>query len=340
MLKKVKLENAIGQVIAHDMTKVDPGKYKGPRFRRGHVVKEEDLPELRLMGKEHIYVLEGNDGLVHEEEAALRIARAVATPDFQLSQPKEGRVNIISPIHGLLKTDLALLKEINSIDNIVLAARHNNSVCQPGNIAAGTKIVPLLIEDEVLAGIEKLCAEKGPVFRILPFQKKKVGLVITGGEVFKGLIKDRFGSIIKTKVEALGSSIYRQTIVPDDEEIIGNTIKDMAGQGCDLIIVAGGLSVDPDDVTVEGVEKSGAEIISYGAPVMPGAMFLNARLGDIPILGAPGAVIFRQTTIVDLILPRVLAGESVSKEDIADFGNGGLCLECEACVYPICPFGR
>jgi molybdenum cofactor synthesis domain-containing protein len=340
MLKKVKLENAVGQVIAHDMTKVDPGKYKGPRFRRGHVVKEEDLPELRLMGKEHIYVLEGDDGLIHEEEAALRIGRAVAAPDFQLSRPKEGRVNIISPIHGLLKTDLALLKEINSIDNIVLAARHNNSVCQPGDIVAGTKIVPLLIEESVLAGIEKLCSQKGKVFRVLPFHKKKAGAVITGGEVFKGLIKDRFGSIIKAKVEAFGSSIYRQTIVPDDEEIIGNTIKEMAEQGCDLIFVAGGLSVDPDDVTVEGVEKSGAEIISYGAPVMPGAMFLNAKLGDIPVLGAPGAVIFRQTTVVDLVLPRVLAGESVSKEDIADFGNGGLCLECEVCVYPICPFGR
>ena len=339
MLKKVKIENAIGLTIAHDMTKVDP-HYKGPRFRRGHMVAAEDLPELRLMGKEHIYVLENEEGLVHEEEAALRIARAVSTPDMKLSDPKEGRVNMISPINGLLKTNLALLNGMNSIDNIVLAARHDNTVCRPGDIAASTKIVPLLIEEGILAGIEKLCADKGPVFRILPFKKKKAGAVITGGEIFKGLVKDRFGGILKEKVEAFGSSIHRQTIVPDDEDIIGNAIKDMADNGCDLIFVAGGLSVDPDDVTVEGVEKSGARIISYGAPVMPGAMFLFAMLGDIPILGAPGAVISRTRTIVDLVLPRILAGVSVSRQDIIDFGNGGLCLECEACVFPMCPFGR
>ena len=340
MLKKVKLENAIGLAIAHDMTKVVPGEYKGPRFRRGHVVTGEDLPELRLMGKEHIYVLENEEGLVHEEEAALRIARAVAPADARLSRPKEGRVNIVSPVFGLLKTKITLLDEINSMDNIVLAARHDNTACRPGEIIASTKIVPLLIEESVLAKVEKLCAKKGPVFHLLPFQKKKVGIVITGGEVFKGLIKDRFGPILKKKVEAYGSSVYRQIIVPDDEDIIGDVIKDMAGQGCELIFACGGLSVDPDDVTVEGIEKSGAGIISYGAPVMPGAMFLYAVLGEIPILGAPGAVIAHRTTIIDILLPRILAGISISKQDIVAMGNGGLCLECGSCLYQICPFGR
>jgi molybdenum cofactor synthesis domain-containing protein len=340
MLKKVKLDKAIGLTIGHDMTKVVPGKFKGPMFRRGHVITREDIPELRLMGKEHIYVIEEEEGWVHEEEAALRIARAVSSPDMQLTDPKEGRVSIISTINGLLKVNRALLREINSIKNIVLATRHDNTLCQPGTIVAATKIVPLGIPEADLATIEELCHKQGKVLHAIPFKTKKVGVIVTGTEIFNGLVKDRFGDIIKEKVEALGSVINQQTIVPDDEELIGQTIKDMVAQGAEVIFVAGGLSVDPDDVTVEGVEKSGAEIVSYGAPVMPGAMFLYAKLGGIPILGAPGAVIFNRATIIDLILPRVLAGEKISREDIVELGNGGLCLDCDGCSFPICPFGR
>ena len=340
MLKKVKLDNAIGLVIGHDMTKVVPGKFKGPMFRRGHVITKEDIPELRLMGKEHIYIIENEEGWVHEEEAALRIARAVSGPEMRLTDPKEGGVSIISTTNGVLKLNRTLLKEINSIKDIALATRHDNTLCPPGTIVASTKIIPLGIAEAVLVRIEELCRQQGKVLRIIPLKKKKVGVIVTGTEIFKGLIKDKFVETIKKKVEALGSMISQQTIVPDDEELIGEMIKDMVEDGAEVIFVAGGLSVDPDDVTAEGVAKSGAEIISHGAPVMPGAMFLYAVLGDIPILGAPGAVIAHRTTIIDLILPRLLAGVGVSRRDIIEFGNGGLCLECDNCVFPVCPFGR
>ena len=338
MLKKVKLEEAIGMTIGHDVTKVVPGEFKGAAFRRGHTLKKEDIPELLSMGKEHIYIIEEEEGEVHEEEAALRIAEAVAGSEFELSKPREGKINIKSSISGLLKINKSLLGEINSIPNISLATLHENTNCRPGTIVAGTKIIPLYIAEDRLKKIEELCRNKGKVFQIIPFKEKKVGIVITGNEIYKGRIKDKFGDYLKNKVESLGSVINHHTIVPDDEDIIASAILEMRDKGSEVIFVCSGLSVDPDDVTVEGVKKSGAKIISYGAPVMPGAMFLLAMLGDIPILGAPAAVIFNDTTIIDVILPRVLAGEEISRQDIIDMGHGGLCLDCADCIYPICPF--
>jgi molybdenum cofactor synthesis domain-containing protein len=338
MLKKVKLEDAIGTVIGHDVTKIVPGEFKGPAFRRGHILKQEDIPELLSMGKEHIYIIEEEEGEIHEEEAGRRIAMAVAPLNMELTEPVHGRVNIKSRVLGLLKIDKALLKEINSIPAISLATIHENSLCQPGDIVAGTKIIPLYIPEASIEKIEELCSSKGKVFGIIPFKRNKVGVVITGNEVYKGRIKDKFGAYIKKKAEALGSVVHHQVIVPDDEDLISKAVMKMKSKGCDVIIACSGLSVDPDDVTVEGIERSGAEIISHGAPVMPGAMFLYARLGDIPILGAPAAVIFSETTILDVMLPRVLAGEEITREEIINLGHGGLCFNCNACIYPICPF--
>lgn len=338
MLKKVKLDEAIGMALGHDVTKVVPGQFKGPAFRRGHIIKEEDIPELLNMGKEHVYVIELEEEEVHEEEAALRIAKAVSSPGMELAGPQEGRVNIKAATRGLLKVNEPLLKEINSIGNIVLATLHNNTVCQPGTIVAGTKIIPLYITETKLNILQELCQRRGKVLEIIPFKAKRIGVVITGNEVFKGRIKDKFGDTIKGKVEALGSAINHQIIVPDDGDLIAQAIAEMRTKGCEVIFVCGGLSVDPDDVTVEGVKKSGAEIISYGAPVMPGAMFLYAVWQGIPILGAPAAVIFNKTTIIDLILPRVLADDKIPREDIVELGHGGLCLDCELCSFPICPF--
>ena len=338
MLKKVKLEDAIGLVIGHDVTKVVPGVFKGPAFRRGHILKREDIPELLSMGKEHIYIMEDEEGEIHEEEAASRIAKAAAPPDMELTDPVQGGVNIKSTVLGLLKINKALLGEINSIPAIALATIHENSLCQPGTIVAGTKIVPLYIAAASIEKIEKLCKNKGKVFKVIPLNKKKIGVVITGNEIVKGRIKDKFGAYIERKAEALGSVVHRQVIVPDDEDIIGKAVLEMKEEGCDVIIACSGLSVDPDDVTVEGVAKSGAEIVSYGAPVMPGAMFLYAKLGAIPILGAPAAVIFSEATILDVLLPRVLAGDNLTRQDIVELGHGGLCLSCDACIYPVCPF--
>ena len=327
-------------VLGHDITKVIPGKFKGPAFRRGHVIRSEDIPELLSLGKEHIYVMELQEGEVHEEEAALRIAVAIGGAGVEFSQPKEGRVNLKAKDAGLLKINTHLLKEINSLGEIIVATLHNNSVCHPGMIVAGTKIVPLFTTEPKLSEAEKMCRTGGKVIEVRPIQNKKVGIVITGNEIFKGIIQDKFGEVIKKKSEAFGSVINHQVIVPDDSDTIAQAINETKATGSEVIIVCGGLSVDPDDVTVEGVRKSGACLISYGAPVMPGAMFLYAILDDVPILGAPAAVSHNPSTIFDLILPRVLCEEKLSREDIIELGHGGLCLNCEECSFPVCPFGK
>jgi len=340
MLKKINVAEAVGMALGHDITKVIPGQFKGPAFRRGHVIQSEDIPELLKLGKEHIWIMELAEGEVHEEEAAIRISRAIGGAGIEFSQPKEGRVNLITQFGGLLKINTILLKEINSMEEILVSTLHNNTVCQPGRIVAGTKIVPLYTVEAKLREVENICQTSGKVVEIKTIPEKKVGLVITGNEVFKGLIQDRFGEVIRRKCEALGSVINSQTIVPDDADIIAGAILETKAKGSEVIVVCGGLSVDPDDVTLEGVRGSGANVISYGAPVMPGAMFLYAMLDGLPVLGAPAAASHNPTTVLDLVLPRVLCEEKLSRADIIELGHGGLCLNCVQCAFPVCPFGK
>ncbi len=340
MLKKVELDEAIGMVLDHDVTKVVPGKFKGPGFRRGHVIREEDIPELLSVGEEHVYAIELGEGEVHEEEAALRIAKAIGGSGVELSEPREGKVSLKARIPGLLRINACLLKEINSLGEVIVATLHTNTVCQAGMIVAATRIIPLFTTEAKVSGVEQICQKKGKVVEVVPIGKKRVGVVITGNEVFRGRIEDRFGEVIKRKTETLGSVINHQIIVPDDVNLIAQAIAEAGTKGCEVIVVCGGLSVDPDDVTVEGVKKSGAEIVSYGAPVLPGSMYLYAVWKGTPILGAPACVIYSPTTVFDLMLSRVLAGEKICREDIVELGHGGLCLNCEQCSFPVCPFGK
>jgi len=340
MLKKIKLNEAIGMTLAHDITKVIPGKFKGPAFRRGHLIQEEDIPELLKIGKEHVYVMELVPGEIHEEEAALRIAMAIAGSNIEFSKPSEGKINLKARITGLLKVNASLLKEIISLGEITIATLHSNTVCQAGTIVAGTKVTPLIISEDKVKKVEQKCQSQGKVIDVIPIKKKRMGIVITGNEVFEGRIEDGFGEVIQRKVEPLGSVIEHKIIVPDDANMIAKALKELKAKGCEIIVACGGLSVDPDDVTVAGIRNSGAEIVSYGAPVIPGAMFLYAIWEGIPILGVPAAVIYNPITILDLILPRVLAEERIYREDIVELGHGGLCLGCQKCTFPICPFGK
>lgn len=340
MLKKIRLDEAIGMVLGHDVTKIIPGRFKGPAFRRGHIIRKEDIPELLSIGKEHVYVIQPQEGEVHEEEAALRIAKAVSSPSLELTEPREGRVNVKAGFSGLLKISIPLLEEINSIGDIILATLHNNTVCRQGVLVAGTRITPLYITETKIKMVEELCQRRGKVLEIIPFKTKRVGMVIVGNEVFSGRIRDKFGEVIPKKFEALGSTISFKTIVPDDVDLIAQAIKEAISKGCEVIVACGGMSIDPDDVTVKGIEGVGAKIVSYGAPVLPGSMFLYAKWETTSILGAPACVIHDPTTILDLLLPRILAGEDISRQDIIQLGHGGLCLNCNKCSFPICPFGK
>jgi molybdenum cofactor synthesis domain-containing protein len=340
MLKKMKIEEAIGFRLAHDLTQIVPGKFKGAAFRKGHRVSPEDLPRLLDMGKKQIYVLTLAGGEVHEDEAARRIARAAAGPGIRLRGPREGKIDLLAGFPGLLKVNVEALQKINAVGNLIFSTRHSNSVVGPGENVAGTRAIPLTLKEATVRKAEEICRRSGPVIRVLRLRKKKVGILVVGSEIFENRIRDRSGRKVRDKVQAYGSTVVRKTIVPDDPERIAREIRRMKAAGCGLIVATGGLSVDPDDVTLEGIQKTGAEILSYGVPVLPGSMSVYARLGRTTILGAPACVVHDPITAFDLFLPRALADDPVSLEEVAGMGHGGFCLKCPVCRYPICPYGK
>ncbi|MGD0623648.1 MAG: molybdopterin-binding protein [Thermodesulfobacteriota bacterium] len=340
MLKKIRIEEAVGLKLAHDITRIVPGKFKGAAFRRGYVVRQSDIPKFLDLGKKQIYVLELRPGELHEDEAARRMARVMAGKGIRLRGPREGKIDFLAKDLGLLKINLPALEKINAVGSIILSTRHNHSFVRRGETVAGTRIIPLTIREAKVKKVEEICRRAGPVLEVLPFRSKKVGIIMTGSEIFEGRIRDRSAGIVKQKVEAFGSRVIRETVVPDDPLRIAEEIRKMKSSGCQVIVTTGGLSVDPDDVTREGIQKSGAEIIFYGVPILPGSMSLYARLGRTGILGAPACMVHDLTTALDLLLPPVLADSPIAAKEIIRLGHGGLCLKCPVCRYPVCPFGK
>jgi len=338
MIKKVRVEEAIGMALAHDLTKVIPGGFKGPAFKRGHIITKDDIPELLSIGKEHVFVLNLAEGQVHEEEAAIRIAKAVMGKGLTHSLPSEGRVNLKTTTTGLLKINTAALDEINLLGDIIIATIHNNTVCKKDVTVAGTRIIQLYTSEEKLTKMEQLAKKNQPIISIAPMKLRKIGLIVTGSEVFKGRIKDGFSPIMHKKIEALGCTVNNEKIVPDDPDIIARTIQTFKDKGSEVILCCSGMSVDPDDVTPQGIRKSGAEIRFYGLPVLPGAMFLYAKLENAHILGVPACVLHAPTTAFDVLFPIILTGEELTFEGTRGLGHGGLCLKCDECKYPVCPF--
>lgn len=339
-MRKVRVENAVGMVLAHDITRIVPGEYKGVGFKKGHIVRQEDIPELLKLGKQHLYVLNLSQGRLHEDEAALRIARAICGNMLQWSEPSEGKSSIVSQCDGLLKVETKGLLKINSLGEIIVSTLKNNFPCHRDQVVAATRIIPLTIAGRKIERLERIASQRPAVLRVLPFQSLRVGAVVTGTEIYQGLVEDGFEDHVGIKVRRYGSKVVKKVLVPDDVGYIAGALSQLAQLACDLIVTTGGLSVDPDDVTLQGVRQVGAEVIVYGSPVLPGAMFLYARLGNTPILGLPACVYYHPSTIFDLMLPRVLAGDPIEPTDIAEMGHGGLCLNCDHCRFPDCPFGR
>ena len=339
-MKQIRTEDAVGHVLCHDITQIIKDVTKGVAFKKGHVVKAEDIPVLLSIGKEHLYIWEKDENMLHENEAAEILYGICHNEHIKPSEVREGKIEAIATCDGLFKVDTERLIEINSIDQVMIATRHTNLAVKAGEKLAGTRVIPLLIEKEVMEEVKRATGHK-PLLQILPFQHKKVGIVTTGSEVYKGRIQDAFGPVIRKKLEPFGAEVLGQRIVDDKIERITEAIEDFLAQGADMIICTGGMSVDPDDVTPSAIKAVGAEIISYGAPVLPGAMFLLGYYGeDIPVMGLPGCVMYAGATVFDLVLPRIMAGEKLNKKDLVKLGHGGLCTGCKPCVYPHCSFGK
>lgn len=340
-MKRIKTEDAIGHVICHDITMIVKDQYKDAVFRKGHIVKEEDIPVLLSIGKDYLYIWEKDESMYHEDEAAVILADACEGAGMERSKPKEGKIELKATEDGLLQIDVERLLQINSLENIMIATRHTNTVVKVGDKLAGTRIIPLVIEKEKMKTVSMIANKENPILTILPFVRKTVGIVTTGNEVFYGRIKDTFTPVIREKMEQFGVEVIGHKVIGDDQAQITKAILDLKKQGAQMILCTGGMSVDPDDRTPAAIRDSGAKIITYGAPVLPGAMFLLGYFEDgTPIMGLPGCVMYAKATIFDLVLPRVLADVKLEKSDFAIMGHGGLCLGCRECHYPNCGFGK
>lgn len=339
-MRKVAVEEAVGLTLGYDITRIVPGREKYRAFRRGQVICPEDIPKLKDIGKEHIYIWDPDDNMVHEDDAALRLAQCAAGNGLYWGEPNQGRVNLKADYAGLLKVQVDGLNMLNNLEDIVFATLHNNRVVVEGQTVAGTRVVPVAVDQKLMFEAEKICADMAQILSIKPFNPLWTAIVTTGTEVNSGRIKDGFASVIRNKITPYSGRWMGQVIVPDDPELISREIQNFVAEGAQLVIVTGGMSVDADDATPQAIRKSGADVVFYGAPILPGSQFMLAYQGHVPICGVPGGALFSRKTTLDLLLPRIFAEDRIERSDIVAMGHGGLCEECKQCHFPQCPFGK
>lgn len=337
-MKKLNVEDAVGMTLCHDVTAMIDG-FKGPAFKRGHVIEKEDIPKLLDYGKKHIFVWEEHVGEIHEEDASIRLSKMNDFSNAHYEGPSEGKILLIADEDGMWTVDVDLLHEINMIGDITIATLPNHYKVEKGMRLASMRIVPLVTKEEQIIKAESLCKNRR-LYNLHPFTKKRVGIIITGSEIYSGRIKDRFEPVCRNKLSKYPSEIVDVKICDDDIEMLNNSAKELINKGVDIIIFSGGMSVDPDDITKTVIKDLGTDIISHGVPSQPGNMALVGYLNDITILGVPGAAVSLPTTIFDVLLPQVFSGIKFTKKDLVNLSNGGLCQLCKTCHFPNCTFGR
>lgn len=339
-MKSIRVEDAVGTILAHDLTRIVPGEFKGAAFKKGHIIKPEDIEDLKKMGKNNIYVLELDDNTLHEDEAAMRIADAAAGNGISMEGPSEGKISLKAAVKGLLKINLEALEAINDIDMVIMSTLHDNTIVSAGKTVAGTRIIPLAIDKESIEAVEEICRKYGKAVYLKELLSHRTGVIVTGTEVYEGRIKDKFGPVLTQKLVDYGCTLTELTHVPDNMERIKEAIEGQIKAGAQIVLVSGGMSVDADDVTPSAIREVSDRIVTYGSPVLPGAMFMLGYKEDVPILGIPACGMYYKITIFDIVFPRILAGEILTRRDITSLGHGGLCQNCESCRYPNCAFGR
>ena len=342
-MKCINTVDAVGHVLCHDITRIVKDVTKDTAFRKGHIVTEKDIPVLLSLGKDHLYVWEKDESMLHENEAAQILCEICENANMHPTEVKEGKIELIADCDGLFRVDVARLDAINEIDEIMIATRHSHTAVKKGDRLLGTRVIPLVIAKDKMEQVRTVAGTE-PLVSLTPFRSMKAGIVTTGSEVYYHRIKDTFTPVIIDKGTEYGAEIEGHEICDDNPEMIEDAIHDLLRRGCNMILCTGGMSVDPDDRTPGAIKDTGADIVTYGAPVLPGAMLLLAYYHKdgrtIPIIGLPGCVMYARRTVFDLILPRIMADDPVRADEICAYGEGGLCLNCDVCTFPACGFGK
>ncbi len=342
-LETIAVAEAVGSVLAHDITEIRQGEFKGRAFRKGHIIRDEDICRLKRLGKEHLFVMKVAEDEMHENDAAFTLSNALMGDGVAIQgEPSEGKINLVAKHDGLLKVNRDKLLSFNMLGEVMCASLHDNTVVKEGRVLGGVRAIPLVVKRDIVEKAVDVASEPlhEEVFSVKKIRKPRAGVVITGNEVYEGTIKDAFKPIISKKVQDFGGEIVGTYYAPDDKSFITQRLEELLNAGADMLITTGGMSVDPDDVTRFAIRSLGAEDLLYGAAVLPGAMFMLGYIGEVPVLGIPACGMFHSITVLDLVMPRVLAGERLTRRDIAEMGHGGLCLNCPECSYPVCPFGK
>lgn len=337
-MRKVRVEEAEGLTLCHDLTEMRSG-FKGAAFRRGHVITKDDIPRMLDIGKQHVFILEENAGEIHEEDAARRLAELLKCQGTHKQGPLEGKIVLVSDISGMLRVNTELLHNLNSIEDITVCTLPDNYPVKPEMRVASMRIVPLVTQESRIIRAEELCRDRR-VLEILPYHELTAGIIITGAEIYSGRIRDMFEPVCREKLRDYPGHIADVRICDDDSDMLKTAAGEMLANGINFLIFSGGMSVDPDDVTPHAIHELGCEVITYGVPSQPGNMTLMAYLGEIPVIGVPGAAITMPVTVFDVLLPRIYSGQKITREDFINLGDGGLCQQCEVCHYPNCTFGK
>lgn len=337
-MKKIRVEHAVGMTLCHDVTAMYDG-FKGAAFKRGHVIRQEDVAKLLDYGKQTVFVWEEHAGEIHEEDAARRMAAMAPVEGAYYTEPSEGKVLLIAKERGMFRVDTTLQRQLNSIGDITIASYPDHYPVEEGARLASMRIVPLVTQEQQIVDAEALCSGK-KLFDLRPYQHRRVGVVVTGSEVYHGRIQDKFEPVVRRKMKQYPADIVGVTLCDDDADMIADAAGKHLENGADVLIFTGGMSVDPDDVTPSAIRALGADVVSHGVPSQPGNMTLVAYLGDVAILGVPGAAISLPTTVFDVLLPQIFTGDRLTKDDLIRLADGGLCQFCKACHWPNCTFGR
>lgn len=340
-MKLIDTKNAAGHMLCHDLTRIVPGEMKDAQFRKGHIVTEADIPMLLSMGKDHLYVWEIDDTTLHENEAADHLCALCENEHMRRGEVKEGKLELFATEDGVFVVDVPRLNALNALEDVMVATRRTNTTVHTGDKLCGTRVIPLVIDKHRIEEAEALVG-KEPLLKLVPFRKGlKAAIVATGNEIFHGRIEDRFTPVVERKLNAIGVTVSEKRVSDDRAENIVEAIRQVRAAGVDIVLCTGGMSVDPDDRTPAAIRDSGADIVTYGAPILPGAMFLLGYYDDgVPVMGLPGCVMYSRASVFDVFLPRIVAGIRLRRSDITCLGNGGLCLQCDVCTYPNCGYGK
>lgn len=337
-MREVPVHEAVGLVLGHDITEISvERRVKQRAFRRGHRLAHDDIARLLDLGKSTVFIHDPDDTDVHEDDAAMLVAPAAAGDGVRHDpEPCEGKVTFTAERSGVLRVDAERLLAINSLAIPALPTLPTNYPVRQDQTVAAFRIIPLTCERAVIDAVLAQLTE--PLLRVDPYIVRSAGVLVTGTEVFEGRITDGFIPRLERTLAGYDVPVTARAVAPDDRALIRAEIERLTA-ACDLVLVTGGTSVDPDDITVQAMADAGVSIAVKGMPVQPGNNFTVGYRDGTPVCAVPAASLHYRATALDLLLPRILAGERLTVAQIAAFGLGGLAQPTTDDHFPDTTFG-